>query len=95
MLAHVMKAASAAGTVDLAVVVGPDQTAVAEEALKRVPKAQVFEQRERRGTAHAVLSAAKAIASGADDVLVIFADTPLVRAETLSRIVAGCARGRN
>jgi bifunctional UDP-N-acetylglucosamine pyrophosphorylase/glucosamine-1-phosphate N-acetyltransferase len=93
LLAHVMKAASAAGTVDLAVVVGPDQSAVIEEALKGAPKAQVFEQRERRGTAHAVLSAAKAIASGADDVLVIFADTPLVRAETLSKLRDALADG--
>jgi bifunctional UDP-N-acetylglucosamine pyrophosphorylase / glucosamine-1-phosphate N-acetyltransferase len=93
LLSHVMKAAGAAGTVDLAVVVGPDQSAVAEEALKRAPKAQVFEQRERRGTAHAVLSAAKAIASGADDVLVIFADTPLVRAETLSKLRDALADG--
>ena len=51
LLAHVIKAASAAGTGDLAVVVGPDHGAVATEALKLAPKAQIFEQRERRGTA--------------------------------------------
>ena len=86
LLAHVMTAANAAGTGNLAIVVGPDHGAVATEALKLAPKAQIFEQRERRGTAHAVLSAAKAIESGADDVLVIFADTPLVRAEMLSKL---------
>ncbi len=59
----------------------------------RAPKAQIFQQRERRGTAHAVLSAAEAIASGADDVLVIFADTPLVRAETLSKLRGALAEG--
>ncbi len=93
LLAHVMEAATAAGTGNLAVVVGPDQGAVAAEALKRSPKAQIFEQRERRGTAHAVLSAAKAIGSGADDVLVIFADTPLVRAEALSNLRGALAEG--
>jgi bifunctional UDP-N-acetylglucosamine pyrophosphorylase/glucosamine-1-phosphate N-acetyltransferase len=86
LLAHVVKAASAAGTDSLAVVVGPDHGAVATEALKLAQKAQIFEQRERRGTAHAVLSATQAIAIGVDDVLVIFADTPLVRAETLSKL---------
>jgi len=88
-----MKAAVAAGTGDLAIVVGPDQAAVAAEARKIAPKMQVFEQRERLGTAHAVLSAAKAIAHGADDILVIFADTPLVRAETLFKLRGALADG--
>ena len=35
-------------------------------------------RRERRGTAHAVLAAKDAIARGFDDLLVIFADTPLI-----------------
>src|SRR5689334_7097442 len=47
LLAHVMAAASAAGTGNLAIVVGPDHDAVATEALRLVPKAQIFEQRER------------------------------------------------
>ncbi len=93
LLSHVMKAAVAAGTGDLAIVVGPDQAAVAAEARKIAPKMQVFEQRERLGTAHAVLSAAKAIAHGADDILVIFADTPLVRAETLLKLRGALADG--
>ncbi len=93
LLAHVMMAANAAGTGNLAVVVGPDHGAVATEALKLAPKARIFEQRERHGTAHAVLSAAKAIESGVDDVLVIFADTPLVRAEMLSKLRGALAGG--
>ena len=93
LLAHVMKAANAAGTANVAVVVGPDHGAVATAARELAPKVQVFEQRERRGTAHAVLSAAKAIGSGVDDVLVIFADTPLVRADTLSKLRSALADG--
>ena len=93
LLAHVMTAANAAGTGNLAIVVGPDHGAVAAEASRHAPKAQIFEQRERRGTAHAVLSAAKAIGNGADDVLVIFADTPLVRAEALSKLDPARAHG--
>ena len=50
-------------------------------------------RRERRGTAHAVLSARKAIARGADDILVMFADTPLVRAETLAKLRSALAEG--
>jgi bifunctional UDP-N-acetylglucosamine pyrophosphorylase / glucosamine-1-phosphate N-acetyltransferase len=93
LLAHAMNAAIAAGTMDQAIVVGPDHGAVAEEGQRVAPKVQVFEQRERRGTAHAVLSARKAIAKGADDILVIFADTPLVRAETLSKLRKTIAEG--
>jgi bifunctional UDP-N-acetylglucosamine pyrophosphorylase/glucosamine-1-phosphate N-acetyltransferase len=93
LLAHVMTAASAAGTGDLAIVVGPDHGAVAAEARRLAPKAQIFEQRERQGTAHAVLSAREAIGRGADDILVMFGDTPLVRAEILSRLRASLAEG--
>ena len=59
--------------------VGPGRDDVAATA----PGAQVFVQDERRGTAHAVLAAAGAIARGYDDVVVAFADTPLVTPETL------------
>ena len=68
-----------------AVVVGPDSDAVADEARRVLPKAEVFVQAERRGTAHAVLAARAAIEQGADDILVIFGDTPLISAETLKR----------
>ena len=42
------------------------------------PDAQIAVQMQRRGTAHAVLAARRAIARGFDDLLVIFADTPLI-----------------
>ena len=71
LLAHVMNAASSAGTDNLAVVVGPTHEAVAAEARKFASSVQIFEQHERRGTAHAVLSARKVIAEGADDILVL------------------------
>src|SRR5262249_15685130 len=78
---------------DLAVVVGPDHEAVAAEARRLAPKVQIFQQRERKGTAHAVLSARKAIAKGIDDILVVFADTPLVRPETLAKLRRAIGNG--
>jgi bifunctional UDP-N-acetylglucosamine pyrophosphorylase/glucosamine-1-phosphate N-acetyltransferase len=86
MLAHVLEAVRAAGTSASAVVVGPDSDAVAAEAKRVVPKAAIFVQAERRGTAHAVLAARAALAQGSDDVLVIFGDTPLISADTLTRL---------
>ena len=57
---------------------------VAIEGWRRrvLPKAQVFVQVKRRGTANAVLAARAAIVKGADDILVIFGDTPLIRPQT-------------
>ncbi|MEJ2433362.1 MAG: bifunctional UDP-N-acetylglucosamine diphosphorylase/glucosamine-1-phosphate N-acetyltransferase GlmU [Pseudolabrys sp.] len=93
LLAHVLAAAGEAGCGEVAVVIGPDHAAVADEAHARVPKAQIFEQRKRKGTAHAVLMARDAIARGADDVLVMFSDTPLVRPQTLARLRAALRDG--
>jgi bifunctional UDP-N-acetylglucosamine pyrophosphorylase/glucosamine-1-phosphate N-acetyltransferase len=93
LLGHVLVAARTGGIDELAVVVGPDHDAVSAEARRYAPNAQLFEQRERSGTAHAVLMARKAIDVGVDDVLVMFGDTPLVRAETLSNLRAALADG--
>src|SRR5579885_474454 len=93
LLAHVLTAAKQAGCTDIAVVVGPDHAKVADAARTITGNAQIFEQRERLGTAHAVLAARKAIMHGADDILVIFADTPLIRAETLSKLRGALAGG--
>jgi bifunctional UDP-N-acetylglucosamine pyrophosphorylase / glucosamine-1-phosphate N-acetyltransferase len=97
LLAHVLKAApkgdgSGEGSA-LAVVIGPDHKAVAEEARRVRPDAQTFVQRERLGTAHAVLAAREAIARGADDLLVAFGDTPLISAATFQRLRAPLKEG--
>jgi bifunctional UDP-N-acetylglucosamine pyrophosphorylase/glucosamine-1-phosphate N-acetyltransferase len=76
-----------------AVVVGPEQDAVIAEVASIAPQAETFVQTERRGTAHAVLAAKAAIARGYDDILIVFADTPLVRADTLARMRALLAKG--
>jgi bifunctional UDP-N-acetylglucosamine pyrophosphorylase/glucosamine-1-phosphate N-acetyltransferase len=93
LIAHVLSAAVEAGGAGIAVVVGPGREDVAAEARKLAPQAQVFEQRERLGTAHAVLAARPAIEQGADDILVMFADTPLVRPETLRLLRDALAKG--
>jgi bifunctional UDP-N-acetylglucosamine pyrophosphorylase/glucosamine-1-phosphate N-acetyltransferase len=86
MLAHVLDAVGKAGADALAVVVGPGRDDVAAEALLWAPHAQVFVQAERLGTAHAVVAARDAIAEGYDDILILFADTPLVRPETFAHL---------
>ena len=93
LIAHVLTAARSAGCDEIAVVVGPGHEAVAAAAQSVAPGAVIFEQRERLGTAHAVLAAREAIAHGARDLLVMFADTPLVRSETLARLRAALDDG--
>lgn len=88
LLAHVLGAVQAAGADAVAVVVGPGHDAVASAARAVVPGAEIFVQADRLGTAHAVRQAAPAIARGYATVLVAFADTPLVRPETLIRLIA-------
>jgi bifunctional UDP-N-acetylglucosamine pyrophosphorylase/glucosamine-1-phosphate N-acetyltransferase len=93
LLSHVLAAVQAAGGTSAAVVVGPNAEAVAAEARRVLPTAEAFVQTERRGTAHAVLAARAAFARGPDDVLVIFADTPLIRPQTLGRMRNALANG--
>src|SRR5882757_3380589 len=93
LLAHVLGAAPKGTGAELAVVVGPDHEAVAKEAKRIRPDALTFIQRERLGTAHAVLAARDAIARGADDLLVVFGDTPLISAATFARLRAPLKNG--
>ena len=93
LLAHVLTAVGAAGTTATAVVVGPGQDEVAAEAKRMLSGATTFVQRERRGTAHAVLAAKAAIAKQPDDILVVYGDTPLIRPDTLTRLRAPLAEG--
>jgi bifunctional UDP-N-acetylglucosamine pyrophosphorylase / glucosamine-1-phosphate N-acetyltransferase len=93
LLAHVLAAVRAAHGSAVAVVIGPDRDDVGAEARRIVPEADVFVQADRRGTAHAVLQAREALARGADDVLIIFGDTPLIGPETLTRMREALAAG--
>ncbi|HUC49975.1 MAG TPA: bifunctional UDP-N-acetylglucosamine diphosphorylase/glucosamine-1-phosphate N-acetyltransferase GlmU [Xanthobacteraceae bacterium] len=93
LLAHVLGAVAKAGVTSAAVVIGPGQDEVAAEAKRILADAATFTQHERRGTAHAVLAARSALEKPADDILIVYGDTPLIRPETLSRLRAPLAQG--
>ena len=93
MLAHVLASVADAGIADVAVVVGPGRDDVRAEAERAWPKSRIFVQEERRGTAHAVLAAREALADGHDDLLILFADTPLVKPETMQALRRALAEG--
>jgi bifunctional UDP-N-acetylglucosamine pyrophosphorylase/glucosamine-1-phosphate N-acetyltransferase len=93
LLAHVLSAAPAGAGASLAVVIGPDHQAVGEEARRHRPDVATFVQRDRMGTAHAVLAARDALAHGADDLIIAFGDTPLISAATFERLRAALKQG--
>src|SRR5215207_11595060 len=57
MLAHVLAAVREAGATRVAVVIGPDRADVARDAERALPGVEIVVQRDRLGTAHAVLAA--------------------------------------
>ncbi len=93
MLGHVLGLAAACGGTNVAVVIGPDQDDVRAEALKLAPGAQVYVQDRQQGTADAVLAARAALKSHSGDVLVLYADTPLIEAETIAKLRGLLDRG--
>lgn len=86
MLGHVLQATNYTAADKTAVVVGPDMPEVEQTALAAEPEAQIFVQKERLGTAHAVLAARKALSGFKGDVLVLYGDTPLITAATLRNL---------
>lgn len=93
MIGHVLSTLTDAGATSVAVVIGPDREDVAREVQNSFPEARTFVQRDRLGTAHAVLSARDALDQKVDDVIIAFGDTPLVLAETFAKLRAPLARG--
>lgn len=93
MLGHVLAAVQGAGATRVGVVAEPGRADVAAEIERQAPGAGVFAQAERLGTAHAVLAARALLAEATDDVIIAFGDTPLVTAETFTRLRAPLAAG--
>lgn len=73
------------------VVVGHGAEAVREAAGDR---AEFVEQREQLGTGHAVMQAVPRLAAGDDLVLVLYGDTPLMRAGTIKALLELHSRSR-
>lgn len=87
MLAHVMAAAAALSPARLAVVIGDHAPAVGEAARALRPDVSVWVQAPPRGTGDAVGKALPALEGFEGVVLVLYADTPLVRAGSLRALV--------
>ncbi len=96
MLRHVIHTAIQLEDAHIALVVGAGAELVQHTVQKFAPHTQYYTQTERLGTAHAVLAARAALEAQQNGVvLILFGDTPLMRAETLQKlsdaVLAGAA----
>ncbi len=93
LLGHVLAGVAVAGADAISIVVGPGRDDVSSVAISCFSDARIFVQTERLGTAHAVLCAGELIEQGFDDIIVAFADTPLVTAATFGKLRDALATG--
>ena len=92
LLHHAMRAAQSLDPDRTIVVAGHGAEAVSKAAKAFDPEAQIVLQTEQRGTGHAVQQAAPLLADMPGDAIVLYGDTPFVRAETLDRLLQARAR---
>lgn len=86
MLAHLLASVAGLGAARTLVVVGARREQV--EAAATPLGAEIVEQREQLGTGHAVRQAEAALGGFAGDVLILYGDVPLVRAETMQAMIS-------
>jgi bifunctional UDP-N-acetylglucosamine pyrophosphorylase / glucosamine-1-phosphate N-acetyltransferase len=91
MLAHLLSTLAELAPARTVVVVGEGRAQV--EPVAEAFGASVTVQEPQLGTAHAVLQAQAALAGFDGDVLILYADTPFVSAETMRRMCARLGAG--
>ena len=93
LLDRAIDAAEALGCARIIVVAGVHSPAVAQHAAKRLGQAAVAIQDPPQGTGHAVLAARQALAGFEGDVVVTYADCPLLDAATIEPLFGLRAKG--
>ncbi|WP_299956280.1 bifunctional UDP-N-acetylglucosamine diphosphorylase/glucosamine-1-phosphate N-acetyltransferase GlmU [uncultured Modestobacter sp.] len=88
LLGHVLAAAEPLGAAQTVVVVGSGRDAVEEHLTRIAPGALPVVQEQQNGSGHAAAVALDALAEVTGAVLIVNGDAPLLRAETLTRLVA-------
>ena len=87
MLGHVLAAARELGPERLIVVTGHGRSQVTEHLAEYAPEAEVVVQERQGGTGHAVRTVIETVGLIHGTVVVTYADTPLLRGQTLSELV--------
>jgi bifunctional UDP-N-acetylglucosamine pyrophosphorylase / glucosamine-1-phosphate N-acetyltransferase len=93
LLAHVLAAAASLEPRRIVTVIGPGMDEVAAAAGAAVPDVAIAIQQQRRGTADAVAAGEAHARDVAPTTLIVYGDVPLIRPETLRRLVAAVEDG--
>ncbi len=92
LVAHAIRSSWALSPERVVVVAGHGGEAVAKAAKAWDETAEVVIQEEQKGTAHAVAQAGPALRGFAGDAVVLYGDTPFIKAETLEAMAEARAR---
>jgi bifunctional UDP-N-acetylglucosamine pyrophosphorylase/glucosamine-1-phosphate N-acetyltransferase len=92
LVAHAIRSGWALSPERVVVVAGHGGEAVAKSARAWDETAEVVIQEEQKGTAHAVAQARPALQGFAGDAVVLYGDTPFIKAETLQAMAEARAR---
>jgi len=92
LLHHAMAGVAPLKPTHSVVIVGHGATAVATAARSFDPSTGIAEQTAQLGTGHAVAQAAPILRDAGGDTLVIYGDTPMIRAETYAAMRAARAQ---
>lgn len=95
MLGHVLDAAGSLRPRQVIVVVGQGRDRVAPHVAELAPGASVVVQHQQLGTGNAVRAALEAVGPIRGMIVVTLGDTPLLRGETLARLVTAHHAQRN
>lgn len=88
LLGHVLYAARALAPRHMVVVHGPGHNAIISETTSIIPDARFAEQKDRRGTGHAVMMAEGVLKDFTGTVLVLFGDAPLIQPDAMRDVLA-------
>ena len=91
LIAYVLKTIEETGTSRLSVIVGYEKDLVTNAVLKfsgKLPTADFCFQEQQRGTGDAVKAAKSSLENWQGPVIILCGDMPLVRAETLAKLLA-------
>lgn len=88
LVVHAMQSGATLSPERTVIVAGHGADAVTRAVTDHDPDAQVVMQAEQKGTGHAVATALPALEGFQGKVIVLYGDTPLLRAETLETLAA-------
>ena len=90
MIGHVVASVAPLSPRCTAVVVGPDMGVILDAAQRAAPQLKIsaVEQRERKGTGHAVAQTRATLAGIGGDVAILYGDVPLLQTATIARALA-------